>query len=256
MFHPLAGKRIVVTRPRAQADSLCEQLAAHGATVIRFPTIEITPLEDYALLDAAMQRLTTYDWLIFTSVNGVRAFWERLSLLPTPPPLPHQIAAIGPATAKALAERGVTVMRLPEEYVAESLLESLGQVQGQRILLPRAEVARELLTVALTARGAMVDEIPAYRTLPAQPDPSGLAELKRGVDIVTFTSSSTVTNFLTLTNHLPSAISHSLTACIGPITAQTARAAGLPVHIVATEYTTAGLVNALVQHYATLIPTL
>src|SRR3974377_2197181 len=195
---PLVGKRVLVTRPRAQAAELCDRLAAQGATPIVFPTIEIAPLDDYTALDRAIRHLAQYQWIIFTSVNGVKSFWERLhavgaGLIPT-----LRVAAIGPATASALQAHDVTITLIPDEYVAEAIIESIGPVQGQRILLPRADIAREAVPVELRRRGAIVDEIAAYRTLPAQPDPDGLRELQRGVDVITFTSSSTVRNFLAL----------------------------------------------------------
>ena len=246
---PLAGKRILVTRPRVQAAELCDKLAAQGATPIVFPTIEIAPLDDYTALDRAIRHLAQYQWIIFTSVNGVKAFWERLDavgagLMPT-----LRVAAIGPATASALQAHDVTVTLIPDEYVAEAIIESIGAVQGQRILLPRADIAREALAVELRQRGAIVDEIAAYRTLPAQPDTNGLLELQRGVDVITFTSSSTVRNFVALAGE--GAISpDTIVACIGPITANTARELGLRVDVIAAEYTMAGLVAALVKYYA------
>ena len=247
---PLAGRRILVTRPRAQSADLCDKLAALGAEAIAFPTIEIAPLEDYASLDLAVRQLSAFDWIIFTSVNGVAAFWERLvgvgaGLVPA-----LRIAAIGPATAEALQKRGVRAEFIPEEYVAERILDGLGDVSGRRILLPRADIAREALAVELSRRGAIVDEIAAYRTLPAAPDPRGLAELRRGVDAIAFTSSSTVRNFVALGG--PSAIGHRqcAIACIGPITAQTTRDVGLPVDVVAREYTMDGLVAGLVEYFS------
>ncbi|MBI5567546.1 MAG: uroporphyrinogen-III synthase [Chloroflexi bacterium] len=247
---PLEGKRILVTRPRAQAAELCDKLTAHGAIPIIFPTIEIAPLTDVSELDRAMRELNTYDWIIFTSVNGVKAFWDRLDLggLQDLRGLPSHIAAIGPATARALEAHGMTVTLIPDEYVAEAIVENIGSVQGQRILLPRADIAREALALELQKRSALVDEIAAYRTLPAAPDPIGLAELRRGVDVITFTSSSTVRNFVALAGQ-DSILPNTIIACIGPITATTARELGLPVDIVATEYTMSGLVAALVTHF-------
>ena len=246
---PLAGKRILVTRPRAQAAELCDRLAAQGATPIVFPTIEIAPLDDYTALDRAIRHLAQYQWIVFTSVNGVKFFWERLDavgagLMPT-----LRVAAIGPATASALQAHDVTITLIPDEYVAEAIIESIGPVQGQRILLPRADIAREALAVELQQRGAIVDEIAAYRTLPAQPDPDGLRELQRGVDVITFTSSSTVRNFIALAGR-DSIPPQAIVACIGPITANTARELGLRVDVTAAEYTMDGLVAALVQHFA------
>lgn len=253
MKSTLQGKRILITRPRAQAADLCDKLAALGAVPIVFPTIEIAPLEDTSSLDEALRKLDQYQWIIFTSVNGVKAFWDRLDLggSGNRRGLPPNIAAIGPATARALESHGVTVTLIPDEYVAESIVDNIGDVRGQHILLPRADIAREALAIELQHRGAIVDEIAAYRTLPAAPDPIGLAELQRGVDVITFTSSSTVRNFVALVGQ--ASISPStLIACIGPITANTARELGLRVDIMANEYTMNGLVAALVDHFAAL----
>ncbi len=255
---PLAGKRVLVTRPRAQASKLCDKLAALGAQPILFPTIEIAPLQDFSALDRAIRELDTYQWLILTSVNGVSAFWDRLACAGRDASALAgiQVAAIGPATAQALAARGVQARFVPEEYVAEAILDGIGDVRGQRILLPRADIAREALAVELARRGAQVDEIAAYRTLPAQPDPEGLASLERGVDAITFTSSSTVRNFVALLGSdawarytVPGGQDRPVIACIGPITAQTARELGLPVDVMASEYTMDGLIAALVKAF-------
>jgi uroporphyrinogen-III synthase len=249
---PLSGKRILVTRPRAQADDLGNKLAALGAEPIPFPTIEIAPMDDYSALDESIQNLETYHWIIFTSVNGVSAFWSRLDLagIGDPPGLIQRIAAIGPATAQALKRRGVGATFIPDEYVAEAIVAGIGDVRGKWILLPRADIAREALAVELANRGAVVHEIAAYRTLPAAPDPLGLAELQRGVDAITFTSSSTVRNFVALAGQFDKLPNQPAIACIGPITAQTVREVGWPVDVIATEYTMAGLVAALATHFA------
>ncbi|HTP11117.1 MAG TPA: uroporphyrinogen-III synthase [Anaerolineae bacterium] len=245
---PLEGKRILVTRPRAQATVLCDKLAAQGAISLVFPTIEIAPLDDYAALDGAIRHLAQYQWIIFTSVNGVTAFWDRLEFVGAGIAPTQRVAAIGPATASVLQSHDVTITLIPDEYVAEAIVESIGAVKGQRILLPRADIAREALAVELQKRGAIVDEIAAYRTLPAQPDTEGLRELQRGVDVITFTSSSTVRNLIALVGReaIPP---QAIIACIGPITASTTRELGLHVDIQATDYTMDGLVAALVAHF-------
>jgi uroporphyrinogen-III synthase len=247
---PLSGKRILVTRPRAQAGSLCDRLAGLGAQPILFPTIQITPLDDYGEVDRAVAALADYDWIIFTSVNGVAAFWGRLERSGVRD-LPGRLkaAAIGPATARALAQRGRRADYVPQEYVAEAIANGLADVAGKRILLPRADLARDALAAQLSRRGADVHVIAVYRTLPATPDARGLAELRRGVDAITFTSSSTVRNFAALVawDDLPSP--KPAIACIGPITAQAAREAGWPVDVVTREYTTDGLVDALADYY-------
>lgn len=246
---PLAGKRILITRPRAQAADLCAKLAALGAQPIVFPTIEIAPLEDTSRLDRAINQLSSYDWVIFTSVNGVAAFWNRLIAAGKDAGalVGIKVAAIGPATAQALKQRGIQARFMPDEYVADAIVEGIRDVRGQRILLPRADIAREALAVELERLGGMVDEIAAYRTVPAAPDTRGSAELRRGVDAITFTSSSTVRNFVALADRETGG---AIVACIGPITAQTARELGLPVDVMATEYTLDGLVAALVDHFS------
>jgi uroporphyrinogen-III synthase len=247
----LTGKRILVTRPRRQADDLYDLLSAEGAEAILFPTIEIAPLDDPSVLDRALDQLATgdYDWVIFTSVNGVSACQAQLQHSGRGANIfaAAHIAAIGPATARALQELGVQVDFVPQEYVAERILDGLGNVGGQRILLPRAELARPALAEALAACGALVDEIPVYQTLQPPPDPAGLAALQHGPDVITFTSSSTVRNFVALAG---AEIGPAVTiACIGPITAATARELGLPVHIVARDYTVPGLVQALKEYF-------
>lgn len=256
---PLAGKRILVTRPRAQAAALCDKLTAEGAKPVVFPTIEIAPLADSSELDRAIRDLATYHWIIFTSVNGVKAFWDRLDLggfahsallrgaSQNLRGFTGHIAAIGPATARAVQAHGITASLIPDEYIAEAILDNIGDVQGQRILLPRADIAREALAAELQKRGAIVDEIAVYHTLPAQPDPDGLRELGRGVDVITFTSSSTVRNFVALAGE-DAILPGTVIACIGPITANTARELGLRVDVMATEYTMDGLVAALVEY--------
>lgn len=251
---PLAGRRIVVTRPRPQAPELIRRLEALGAETIPFPTIRIEPMEQPELLDAAIERLVRgeYDHVIFTSVNGVAVFWERLEALGYDVFVFHsvQVAAIGPATGEALRERGVEPDFIPEEYVAEAVAVGLGHVWGQRILLPRAAIARPTLREQLAARGAQVDEVPTYRTLPAQLDKATLQALE-AADIFTFTSSSTVRNFVRLVGGPERArqlTAEALVACIGPITAQTARELGLQPLVVAERYTMEGLAAALAAH--------
>jgi uroporphyrinogen-III synthase len=198
----------------------------------------------------------------------VEAFWRRLALAGAELPPSLRVAAIGPATAQALAQRGVQAAYVPAEYVAEAIAAGIGDVAGLWILLPCAELAREALAKELAQRGAVVHEIAVYRTLPAAPDPQGLAELRRGVDAVTFTSSSTVQNFVALLSGGPQYIAAAVIrrlgrdgvplpslgraaiACIGPITAQTAREAGLPVDVLAAKYTTGGLADALEAYFA------
>lgn len=247
---PLAGKRIVVTRPPHQAPELADRLQELGATPVLFPTIKIRPMEDSNKLDEAIGNLGRYDWVIFTSVNGVAIFFERTEALGLDTSLFDgvRVAAIGPATGDALAENGVTPDYIPEEFVAERIAEGLGDVSGLSILLPRAAIARKTLRHMLAAQGANVDEIATYRTLPATPDAEALASLEN-VDIITFTSSSTVRNFINLVGGRQEALrllQSARVACIGPITAGTVEEElSLRPAVVAEEYTMDGLVTAI-----------
>ena len=246
----LSGKRVLVTRPLEQADALVEKLSLHGAVAVIFPTIEIAPLEDTSILDDAISHLDKYRWVIFTSVNGVSAFWQRLESLGKGSGIFRgvQVAAIGPSTAQALKERGVTPSFIPGEFRAEAILPGLGDVRGERILLPLADIARKALVSELKKLGAFPEEIAVYRTIPARLDVQALTELEKGVDIATFTSSSTVKNFIALLgNRAENLLKGVVVACIGPITAETAWACGLAVDLVAEEYTVDGLISALLN---------
>jgi uroporphyrinogen-III synthase len=249
----LENQRVLITRPRHQAMEFAAALQSLGAVPIPFPVIEIVPVKDPTQLDKALKELHGYHWLILTSVNGVEAVWNRFAALSQDRlPAEVRIAAIGPKTAAALEVRGVTPHFIPSEYVAEAILPGLGHLRGCRVLLPRADLARKALPEAIVKAGGIAHEIVAYHTLPVRPDPLALQALQSGVDVVTFTSSSTVRNFIALVRTaglearcLPG---QPLIACIGPITAATAREEGLPVHIVAAEYTAEGLIRALLSY--------
>lgn len=252
---PLFGRRIVVTRARAQAAALTGSLRDLGAEVLELPTIRIEPPSDTGALDAAVARLGDYDWIVFTSANGVRCVFERLTSMGLDARRfgRARVCAIGPATARALADRGITADLVPQRFVAESLVGALrGQETigpGSRVLIARAAEARELLPEALSATGAKVDLVAAYQTVP---DGRGGGELARRIidgeiDWITFTSSSTVRNFVRLVGREAAACRRFHGAVIGPITAQTAREAGIEVAVEATEYTVPGLVRALVD---------
>jgi uroporphyrinogen-III synthase len=249
----LAGKRVLVTRPRAQADDLCERLSALGMQPVCFPTIEIVPPQDLAALDDAVAQVGHFDWVVFTSVNGVSAFVERLRAAGKQPVDAFagvQVAAIGPATAGALDAYGVRARAVPEEYVAERIPDALGELYGKRVLLPRARIARKALAIELRRRGAIVHEVAAYDTRAVWPGPEAWAALRQGVDVMTFTSSSTVREFVALLAEQPDiSLAQTLVACIGPITAQTAREYGLHVDIVARVYTMSGLVQAIADYF-------
>ena len=237
-------KRILITRPRAQADGFAEKLGAAGFEPIFFPVIEIKPIENNVALERAWAKIECYDWLVFTSVNAVEVVFRQFENTSLP-----QVAAIGPKTAEALQARGITPDFVPDKYVAESILAGLGDLRGKWVLLPRAEIARKALPEAICEAGGIPHEIAVYRTLPVQPDPEGIAALRAGVEFVTLTSPSTVQNFVALARQnglnplsLPG---NPLFACIGPITEQAAREAGLVNFVTAKEYTTEGLVDVL-----------
>lgn len=273
---PLQGKRVLVTRTRDQASVLSEHLHGLGAVPVEFPTICIVPPQDWSALDAALRRLYThdvepfYDWLIFTSANGVTICCERLLVLGYEPrALRHvRVATIGPATAAALARYGISADIIPDAYIAEGVSAALVEdarrrgtsLAGQRVLLARAAEARKVLVTDLQQAGAHVDEVAAYYThTVASDDEQGRAVLRllreRQLDILTFTSSSTVRNFVTWLQSCVQAnaldngtiLLHTTIACIGPITAQTARELGLHVDIEAKEFTIDGLVDAIVK---------
>jgi len=237
-------KRILITRPRAQADDFAEKLRAAGFEPVFFPVIEIQPIENNIALERALSKLECYDWLVFTSVNAVEVVFRQLPN----GSLPH-VAAIGPKTAEALQARGVTPDFVPEEYVAESIMPGLGDLRGKWVLLPRAEIARKSLPEAIFEAGGIPHEISVYKTLPVQPNSDGLEALKAGVNIVTLTSPSTVHNFIAIARQHeldPLALpGNPLFACIGPITEQAAREEGLINLVTAKEYTTEGLIEAI-----------
>jgi uroporphyrinogen III methyltransferase/synthase len=247
---PLAGWRVLVTRAAEQSASFRTALAEQGAEVVAFPTIEIRPAEDMAPIDDAIARLEQFDWIGFTSVNGVRTFWDRLARAGRDAlPGGIRVAAVGPATREALVEHGVEPHFMPDDFQGERLVYGMGVVEGTRVLLPRAVAAREELAAALRVRGALVDDIPIYRTLPAIPTAAAQADLAAGVDIAVFTSPSTIHHFALLTGRPPAvALGRALIACIGPSTAEAARAVGLHVTIEPDDHTTAGLIRALVAH--------
>jgi uroporphyrinogen III methyltransferase/synthase len=257
---PLFGRRVVVTRARAQAGELSVELERLGAEVYEFPTIEIRAPEDFGPLDAAIRDLDSFGWIVFTSVNGVESFLERLhhhGLDLRALPRRARIAAIGPATAEKIEEVGLRVDVVPKEYRAEALIEALegDSLAGERVLIPRARVAREILPEKLREAGAEVIVPPAYESVPSS---KGKDELARrleagGIDCVTFTASSTVENFVGAFGAAETArlLAGTRVACIGPITAETARKHGLSVDAEAEEYTIPGLVAAVVDLFAT-----
>ncbi|MFN8627742.1 MAG: uroporphyrinogen-III C-methyltransferase [Candidatus Binatia bacterium] len=252
---PLFGRRIVVTRPRAQVAEFAERLETWGAEVIPFPTIETVLPVTLAGLDDAMRRAGDFDWVVFTSVNGVRVFFERLQEIGADVRDWHRarLAAIGPQTAKALQRFCLRVETIPEEFRAEAVVDALvhAGVAGKRILLPRAAGARDILPVRLREHGALVEEVATYTTaLPAVASDARALLLDGQADLVTFTSSSTVRNFAAiLQDQAERVLAHAAVGCIGPVTADTARQLGFRVDIQPRAYTIPAFVEAIVQYY-------
>lgn len=254
---PLLGKNILVTRAREQASDLVAKLASLGANCIELPSIRIVPPADYGPMDKAIENLDPYEWLIFTSVNGVKYFFDRLFEKGLDVRALHKMhtACIGPATAEKLLGYGIKCDVLPKSYYAESVVEAFQNLdmKGKKVLLPRALEARTILPDSLREMGAQVDEVPAYRTLAVEGQEAFLLPLLEdgSVDLVTFTSSSTVKNFKAL---IPDERFHELTAplsfaSIGPITSETARNLGFSINLEAEEFTIPGLVEAILLYF-------
>lgn len=252
---PLAGKAVVVTRPVHQAGPMVASLRELGADPVEIPAIRIQPRSDLSPLETALRDLRSYHWLVFTSVNGVRITLDRYQEMGlAPEPLAAlQLAAIGPATAGALRDRGLEADFVPESYIAEEVAAGLPLLAADRVLLPRAEGARPVLPTNLEARGAIVDEIPIYQSVPAEIGAQAQAHLRAGVDTITFTSPSTAQSFGGAARRAgldPTKLTGDpLVACIGPITAEACTQIGYRVSVVAEDYTAEGLVAALIQHY-------
>jgi len=254
---PLAGKRVLVSRARPQAGVLSDGLRKLGADVLEIPFIEIRQPQSYADLDSVLRRLLDYEWLILTSVNGVEALFARLEKLGmSEADLLHlDIAAIGPATRKAIEEHGLPVDVMPEEYVAESVVASLWQqVRGKRVLLVRAKVARDVIPHELRNAGAKVHVVEAYETVAPEASRqqllAALRDPKQRPHVITFTSSSTARNFVELLGKDNAAAGSPLLAgvklaSIGPVTSSTLRELGLRVDVEAQEYTIPGLIQAI-----------
>lgn len=240
---PLEGKRVVVTRAREQAHELSEKLRALGATSIEWPMIEIAPPADTSPLDKAIHHLMEYDWVVFSSANGVKYFWDRIDDCQMRFP---RIAAVGDKTTQALRANGLRVDAVPDEYLASKIADALGDVRGQKMLLVRPEVAPSELPNSLRARGAQVDEVVAYRTVPVR-QPKLL--LLDDVDAITLASASAATN---LAKHIQTIPAMVCVASIGPSTSKAARQVGLRVDVEAQIHTLEGLALALVEHFNSL----
>ena len=253
---PLFGKKVLITRSRTQASQFRVMLEELGAQPVEIPAIQTVDLEDFTELDSALARLGAFRWAIFASINAVDSVFERLGLLGKDSRAfgGVKVGAIGPATSHALTDRGITPDFVPSRSVSEVVLSELESMDwtGVPVLLPAADIGRDTLARGLSQRGAEVERIAAYRTIPTD----GMAEkarsaLEQNVDFVTFTSSSTVQNLLSMLDGDRKALERSKIACIGPTTAATAEQMGLRVDLVAPVHTVQGLVDALVEHCAT-----
>jgi uroporphyrinogen-III synthase len=256
---PLAGVRVLVGRARHQAGALSVELRKLGADVIEIPFLEIRKPRSFRALDSALKNLDTYDWLVLTSVNGVEAMWARMRKLRIRKLKLKgvHIAAIGPSTKNAIEKNGAKVDVVPREYVAESIVRSLRKkVKGKRVLLVRAKVARDVIPRELSRVGARVDVVEAYETVVPQSSRKRLRAILEKPECrphaITFTSSSTVRNFVALSGshgntNVRNLLAGIRTASIGPVTSSTLREFGLPVDIVAKEFTIPGLVAAIVR---------
>ena len=253
----LRGKKILNTRFRDQSAEFTTRLKNFGAEVIEFPTIEIVPPISWERLDQAIDQLKSYDWIIFTSANGVNLFWQRLqekgeNRLPSS----LKICAIGPATANQLKKREISVDYIPKEYIAEAILKGFEKmdVKGKRILLTRAKKARDILPKGLRKIGAEVDVVEAYRTIKPRGSGKRLRQLLKNeeIDVITFTSSSTVNHFVELLKgiDLKKALKGIIIACIGPVTTQTAKKWGMKVHLQPKKFTIPALTQAIVNYFA------
>ena len=259
LMSTLQGRRIVVTRAREQAGDLVRALETLGAEAVLAPVIRIQPLENLGALRAALTGLSAYRWVVFTSQNAVQIVLDRLVAWGLTPRVfaSTWIAAIGSSTADMLKQRGLIPALVPDEFVAEALVEALDQrsdglLAGSRVLIPSAEDARDVLAVGLRRLGATVENIPVYRTVPVDADFGALVSdiIGRRIDAVTFTSSSTVRSFVQLVGQETATSGRFVTATIGPITARTARELGLRDIIEALPHTVPGLVESLVRRFA------
>jgi uroporphyrinogen III methyltransferase / synthase len=254
----LAGKKILITRAREQSGNFATRLKQLGAEVIEFPTIEIVPPTRWNELDRAIDQLKSYNWILFTSANGVNFFWQRLKEKGDSPYLPPslKICAIGPATADQLKRKEISVHYVPKKFIAESILEGFKKMrmEGKRILLARAKEARDILPKGLRKMGAEVDVVEVYRTVRPKGGSKKMKKLltEEKIDVMTFTSSSTVNHFAELLKKedLKKLAKGIAIACIGPVTARTAKEWGLKTQIQPRQYTIPGLTRAIAEYFA------
>ena len=262
MEKTLAGKKILITRAREQSGNFAALLKNLGAKVVEFPTIEIVPPTTWKGLDRVIDKLNSYDWIIFTSANGVNIFFERLSEKREDRYLPSslKVCAIGPATAYQLKEKGIEVDYVPKEFVAEAILKGFKEiaVKEKSILLARAKEARDVLPQGLRKMGAKIDVVEVYQTIKPKVGAKRLRQLLTdgGIDVITFTSSSTVNHFAKLfkEEELKTLLKGIAIACIGPITTRTAKKWRMKVHIQPKEYTIPALARAISNYFANKAP--
>ena len=246
-------RRILVTRPAAQADDLAGLLRARALTPVLVPTVAIDPSTAAAELDAMLRSLDGATWLVLTSAQGAEALRARLTITRHRLPARLRVAAVGPATAQALRAGGIGVDYVPDEYLTLAIADGLGEVRGRRVVLARADAANAALPETLVGRGAIVEEVIAYRTIegPAVSRDPLHAALHADLDGIAFTSSSTVRGLLRLASPVDRGRACAIRAfCIGPVTANTARHSGFDIAAVAVDYTTVGLADAIAAHFA------
>ena len=248
---PLMGKRIVVTRQVERAQSLSDRLEAQGAQTILCPTIKVVPPASYGEMDQAISRIEGYRWVVFPSANSVRSVFRRMLEIgmSTDRLADISLAAVGPATKRSLELEGVTVAYIPNEYLAERLAETLTPVADERILVMKGDIGEPTLRETLTRRGAEVDEVVTYRTVTQPPPENAVVELKRGVDVLTFTSPSTVRGFLELGPDWRDVTVGVMIATIGPLTSSAVKEMGLEVNVEAEEHTMEGLVSGIIGEF-------
>jgi uroporphyrinogen III methyltransferase/synthase len=253
---PLAGIRVVVTRAAGQSRPFVRMLQQAGAEVVEFPTIQTVPPESYDGLDGALKRLSSFDFVIFTSVNALDFFLDRLAFLggSVSDLGGMKVIAVGPKTASAIEANGISPDIVPVEFKAEGVLAALEpfDISGKRFLYPRAEAAREVIPEELRKRGAEVEVVVCYRTVAPKVDPAYVRELFKdgGVTVLTFTSSSTVKNFMEVAGgSVREYLKGVAVACIGPVTAKTCEEEGLAVTVMPDDYTVDALFLALTEYY-------
>jgi len=252
---PLFGKGIVITRPEKQSEEFSSLLREEGAKVISFPTIKIVPPDRFDDLDQAIKNIERYEWIVFTSANGVKFFFDRFRELrgDIRNLKGIKICTIGPATASAIEKLGIKVDLIPDEYISESVVDAFRgeKINGEKVLLPRAEIARDVITQGLSKLGAHVDVVTAYRTVNSGKNKAEFDEMmdQNKVDVITFTSPSTIANFIDIIGNDTRLPEHVKIACIGPVTLDAARKAGLKVDVMQEPYVISGLVDAIIKAF-------